>query len=282
MLVLPAAYTVLKPFNNNVVLAQHEGIEKILIKKGIGFGAKAGDQIPADTVFERVFVIENPETKQRFNQLITEIDDRLVGICEEVLHLISSATGELDEEMHVRLTDHIAFTVYRLKNNDQIENPFMIEIETLYPQELAIAKEATRLLEKALDLPIPEEEAGFIALHIHSLKTKDRLSNTVKYAYLCNSAVEIIEDELKVEIDRKSIDYARFASHIRYAVERILKKIAIKNELLPIIKKTYKSSYRLAKMVAAMMEEELYAPVPEEEVGYLTLHIERLKNALDN
>ena len=33
------------------------------------------------------------------------------------------------------------------------------------------------------------------------------------------------EDELGIEIDRKSIDYARFASHIRYAVERILKKI---------------------------------------------------------
>lgn len=279
---MPATYTVLKPFNNNVVLAQHKGIEKILIKKGIGFGAKAGDQIPADTVFERVFVIENPETKRRFQQLITEIDDGLVGTCEEVIHLISSATGELDEEMHVRLTDHIAFTVFRLQNNDQIENPFMVEIETLYPQELAIAKEATQLLEKALNMRIPEEEAGFIALHIHSLKTKDRLSNTVKYAYLCNSAIEIIEDELKVEIDRKSIDYARFASHIRYAVERILKQISIKNELLPVIKKTYKSSYRLAKQVAAMMEEELYAAVPDEEVGYLTLHIERLKNALDN
>ena len=46
-LALPADYIVLKPFNNNVVLAQHEGIEKILIKKGIGFGAKVGEQIPA-------------------------------------------------------------------------------------------------------------------------------------------------------------------------------------------------------------------------------------------
>ena len=283
VLILPADYAVIKAFNNNVVLAKHQGIEKILIKKGIGFGAKAEDRIPSDTNFERVFVIENPEINQRFKQLINRIDNRLVGTCEEILHLISSATGELlDEEMHVRLTDHIAFTVFRLQNNDQIENPFMIEIETLYRKELEIAKEAIKLLEKALKLQIPEEEAGFIALHIHSLKTKDQLSNTVKYAYICNSALEIIEDELEIEIDRKSIDYARFASHIRYAVERILKQIAIKNELLPVIKKTYKGSYRLAKQVGKMMEEELYATVPEEEVGYLTLHIERLKNALDN
>jgi len=87
---------------------------------------------------------------------------------------------------------------------------------------------------------------------------------------------------LAIEVDRKSLDYARFASHIRYAVERIIKGKPIKNELLPAIKRTYKDSYRMAKMVGKMMAEELYADVPQEELGYLTLHIERLKNALDN
>lgn len=191
-------------------------------------------------------------------------------ICEE--------TGEkLDEEIHIRLTDHIAFTVFRIQNDDKIDNPFMVEIETLYEKEVEIAEQAIELLEETLGIRIPHEEAGFIALHIHSLKTKDSLSNTVKYVYICNSAAEVIEDELGIEIDRKSIDYARFASHIRYAVERILKKVEIKNELLPAIRKTYKHSYRLARLVGRMMEQELYASVPDEEIGYLTLHIERLK-----
>ena len=276
-------YEIIKPFNNNVVLAKQHGTEKILIKKGIGFSAKAGDRIPVETDFERVFVIENPETSRKFNQLISGIDHQLVGLCEEVLHLICSATGEnLDEEMHIRLTDHIAFTVFRLQKNDRIDNPFLIEIETLYSKEMNIAREAIAILEKALGLRIPDEEAGFIALHIHSLKSKDQLSNTIKYAYICNSALEIIEDELGIEIDRRSIDYARFASHVRYAVERILKNIAIKNDLLPSIRKIYKDSFGLAKTVAAMMEEELYAKVPEAEVGYLAMHIERLKNAIDS
>lgn len=276
-------YEIIKPFNNNVVLAKQHGTEKILIKKGIGFGAKAGERIPAETDFERVFVIENPETSRKFNQLISGIDHQLVGLCEEVLHLICSATAEnLDEEMHIRLTDHIAFTVLRLQRNDRIDNPFLIEIETLYSKEMKIAREAIAMLGKALNLQIPDAEAGFIALHIHSLKSKDKLSNTIKYAYICNSALEIIEDELGIEIDRKSIDYARFASHVRYAVERILKNIAIRNDLLPTIRKIYKDSFGLAKTVAAMMEEELYAKVPEAEVGYLAMHIERLKNVIDS
>lgn len=276
-------YEIIKTFNNNVVMAKQHGIEKILIKKGIGFSAKAGDRIPVNTEFERVFIIENPETSLKFNQLISGIDQQLVGICEEVLHLICSATGEKpSEEMHIRLTDHIAFTVLRLQKNDLIENPFLVEIETLYRKEMEIAREAVALMEKELGLCIPEEEAGFIALHIHSLRSKDKLSNTIKYAYICNSALEIIEDELGIEIDRRSIDYARFTSHVRFAVERILKNISIKNDLLPAIKKTYKDSFRLAIAVATMMEKELYTAVPEGEVGYLAMHIERLKNAIDS
>ena len=184
MLFLSADYNVIKVFNNNVVLAKNLGTEKILIKKGIGFSTKAGDRIPINTDFERVFVIENPETSSKFNQLITRVDDKLVGICEEILHMICLATGEkLDEEMHIRLTDHIAFTIFRIQKNDKIDNPFMIEIETLYSKEMELARQAIKLLEKALNISIPDEEAGFIALHIHSLKTKDKLSNTIKYAF---------------------------------------------------------------------------------------------------
>lgn len=39
---MPADYDVIKVFNNNVVLANHLGTEKVLIKKGIGFSNKAG------------------------------------------------------------------------------------------------------------------------------------------------------------------------------------------------------------------------------------------------
>ena len=177
------------------------------------------------------------------------------------------------------MIDHIAFTLHRIKNNDKIENPFLIEIETLYGKEMEIAKKAMKILEKSVGVPIPEGEIGFIALHIHSLKNRGKLSNTIKYAYLCNSAIELIEDGLRIEIDRKSIDYARFVTHVRFAVERILKNIPIKNELLPSIKKTYKESYKLAKQLTKLIESEIYLPVSEEETGYLTMHIERLKNA---
>ncbi len=275
----PTQYFVVKVFNNNVILAKSENTEKILIRKGLGFGKKEGDLVGTDSPFEKVFTIASSETSSRFNQLITQINAPLVGICEEIIAMISTETGQpVGDEIHVRFIDHVAFAVYRLKNNDKIENPFMIEIETLYPREVELARRAVTILEKSIGINFPESEVGFIALHVHSLKNQGKLSNTIKYTYLCNSIMEIIEDELDLEIDRKSIDYARFITHLRFAIERITQNIPIKNDLLSSIKKMYKISFRLAKKVAALIAEETNLKVTEAEIGYIAMHIERLKN----
>lgn len=275
----PEDYEVLKVFNNNVVLTRHNGKEKILIDKGLGFGKKAGDIIHRNSAFEKIFILENIETSYKFSQLITRVDDSLIGTCEEMLSMISCEYNDpLDEDIHIRLIDHIAFTLYRIERNDEIQNPFMVEIETLYEKEMNIARRAVKLLEKNTGVSIPEDEIGFIALHIHSAKNKGKISNTIKYAYICNSAVELIEDELHFKIDKKSIDYARFVTHIRFALERIMKKIPLKNELLSSIKRTYRTSYKIAKKIADLIETEIYMKVSNEEIGYIAMHVERLKN----
>lgn len=280
--VLPEAghgYEVVKVFNNNVLLAKHHGAEKILIKKGLGFGRRTGDRIDEATVFDKIFGMESHETSAKFDQLMEAVDPDLIGLCEEVLCMISTEIDDpVNAETHIRLIDHIAFTIYRLRRNDQIENPFIVEIETLYSREYAIARKAVAMLSEALKLEIPESEIGFIALHIHSLRNNGKLSNTIKCASICNSALELIESELRLSIDRKSIDYVRFISHIRFAVERITKNIPIRNDLLSSIKRTYKASYKLAQGISGLMAEELRLKVPDAETGYIALHIERLKN----
>lgn len=273
-------YAVLKVFNNNVVLVRHGDTEKIVIKKGLGFGKKEGSVIGQDTNFEKIFTLENSELSSKFIQLASKVDDSIVGICEEIIGMISSEVAEpLDDGIHIRLTDHIAFVIHRIQNNDAITNPFTVEIETLYPKEMEIARKAIFMLEKNTGLAIPDDEAGFIALHIHSARGIGKLSTSMKYAYLCSTLVEFIEDEIHIKIERRSIDYARFVSHIRFALERIIKNIPIKNELLPSIKRTYKDSYNVAKKAARIIEEELNIRVSDNEKGYLTMHIERLKNA---
>ncbi|MCY6369120.1 glucose PTS transporter transcription antiterminator GlcT [Clostridium ganghwense] len=273
-------YEIKKIFNNNVILVSQNGEEKIILRKGLGFGKKTGDIISGDTPIEKIFVIKDEGNSSKFNQLLTKVDEDIVGMCEEIILMVSHKLNEeLNEKIHISLIDHIAFTLQRLKKNDEIINPFLVETETLYRKEFQIAEKAIRIIENYTGIKVPDGEIGFITLHIHSARNKGNLSNTVKYTFLCNSIVEFIEDSLNIYIDRQSLDYARFLTHIRFAIERILTSNPIKNELLSVIKKQYKQSYKLAKNVAKIIEREIEIKVVEDEIGYISIHIEKFKNS---
>lgn len=274
-------YTVIKIFNNNVLFVSQDTNEKILFGKGIGFGKRTGDTISHSISVDKIFTIEDSSNTHAFNELINRVDNDLIGLCEEVICMISNELNEeLNEKIHISLTDHITFTLKRLKENDEIENPFLVETETLYNREFEIARKAVKMIEDNLKISIPDGEIGFITLHIHSARNKGKLSNTLKYAFLSSTIIEFIEDTLNIEIDRQSLDYARFLTHIRFAIERILIENPIKNELLDVIKKQYSSSYKLAKKVAKIIERELHLKVVDDEVAYLAVHIQRFKSSV--
>ncbi|MGL4849850.1 MAG: glucose PTS transporter transcription antiterminator GlcT [Clostridium sp.] len=267
-----------KVFNNNIILVKSEGKEKILFEKGIGFGKKFGTVIEKGTEIDKVFIIQNEQNIENFNKVIERTDEKLLGLFEEIIYDISEELKEeLSENIHIGLVDHLAFAIKRLESGEEIQNPFLVEIETLYAQEFFLAKKASERLEKEVKIEVPDGEVGFIALHIHSARNNGKLSNTVKYSYLGNSIIELVEDELGIEIKRKSLDYARFLTHIRFAIERILTKNTIENELRGIIKLKYRESYKIASKVGKLLSNELDTVISEDEIAYITMHIERFR-----
>ena len=144
-------------------------------------------------------------------------------------------------------------------------------------EQFELAELVVQLLRKETKLNIPDGEIGFIAMHIHSARNQGKLSQTVKCAYLANSIVELIENERGIEIDRQALDYARFVTHVRFTVQRLTSNTPIPNELLSAIKRKYKESYALARKISKLIAFELeLAQVPEGEIGYIALHIEKL------
>lgn len=280
---LKGDYIVNKVFNNNIVLVTNGGKEKILFDKGIGFGKKFGDIIKKGSLVDKIFTIEDQLNVKNFNEIVSKNDIDFLALCEEIIYNISEALKEeLSENIHIGLIEHISFALKRLSNNEEIQNPFLVEIETLYSQEFELAKQAAIKIEKSVGIKMPDGEIGFIALHIHSARNNGKLSNTIKYTYIGNTITEYVEDELNIEIDRKSLDYARFLTHMRFAIERIMKKSLIKNDLLYIIKANYKKSYAVAKEVAKILEDELDVKVVEDEIAYIAMHIERFRVSIEN
>lgn len=272
---------IVKSINNNVLLVRDNGVEKILFEKGIGFGKKFGDVIVAGTEVSKIFVISDDRNKKNFNEIVSTVDNKLIGIFEEALSEIQDELGEeLNENIHIGLIEHLAFSVKRLKNDQEILNPFLNEVETLYSKEFELALKLARKIEEEIDIKIPDGEVAFIAIHIHSARNNGKLANTIKYAYLSNTIIEYVEDQLGIEIDRQSLDYTRFLIHIRFAIERVINNNKIQNDLKDIIKEKYSLSYKISKDIAKIISETLECEVCENEVAYITMHIERFRISL--
>lgn len=274
---------VVKVFNNNIVLVNSENKEKILFAKGIGFGKKKGSIIPSGTEIAKVFSIEDQENINNFKYITRNIDSDFWGVCEEGIYEISNQLNcELNERIHIGLIDHLFVAVERLKNDKEVENPFLVETQTLYPKEYELAEMISNMVGEHCHIKFPEGEIGFITLHIHSAINDGKVSNTVKNTYLSNVIVEHVENELNIKINRKSLDYARFCTHIKFAIQRIMENTTVNNELAKVIKDTYKESYKISENICKVIEEELKLKVSEDEIAFLTIHIERFRISSKN
>lgn len=277
-IVLKNSVVVVKVFNNNIILVRDKGIEKVLFEKGIGFGKKFGQTLEKGLSVEKLFRIENEENQKNMKEIIGRVDSEFFALCEESIAEIAEDLGEeLNENIHIGLIDHLSFAVKRIQNNEEMQNPFLVEIQTLYKREFNLAIKVARKITKEVNIEIPDGEIGFIALHIHSARNNGKLSNTIKYSFLSNIIVECVENRLDIEIDRASLDYARFLTHIRFAVERIVTDNRIRNELTKIIQKEYSLSYKIAEEVSKILQEELDKKVTKDEIACLAMHIERFR-----
>nr|WP_273701636.1 PRD domain-containing protein [Tepidanaerobacter acetatoxydans] len=92
--------------------------------------------------------------------------------------------------------------------------------------------------------------------------------------------VEIIEQELRLKLDRQDTNYARLIIHLRFALDRIDSEMTIKNPLLARIKEEFSESYKIATEIAEYIKERIGKEPPENELGYLALHIQRIKDSL--
>jgi transcriptional antiterminator len=274
-------FKVIKPFNNNVVFCIDIDSEKecILVGSGVGFSAKESKPLKNPEKVEKIFYLADENNKSRFAGISKEIDKSIIGITEEVILMaVKELNKEIDERIHITLLDHIAFTVERHKNGMSIINPFLAEIKTLYRKEYIVGLNALKKINERLNIELPEDEVGFIAMHLHAAINKVDVSRTAQSTTIINEVIQFLENKTQKIIDKESIDYVRLITHVRFALDRVEKNIPIKNILLSDIKEKFKGSYDLAVEIAIEIKKSYKIELPEDEIGYLAIHIEKISN----
>ncbi|WP_270406186.1 glucose PTS transporter transcription antiterminator GlcT [Paenibacillus timonensis] len=273
---------VAKVLNNNVIIANHpERGEVVVIGKGIGFNRKTGDSIPLEAV-EKMFILTNQQEQEQYKQLVPQVDEQLIEIIGEIIMYITRKTQtDLNEHIHIALTDHLAFAIKRAEQDIAFHNPFLFETKEIYPMEFELAEYAIGLIKERLGVDLGEDEIGFVALHINSAMTNRHISEVRGHAQLIADLVGIIEAELHFSILRHSLDYSRLLTHLRFAIERIRRgeQVSEVDKLEMLLKQEYPDLYSLAYKLTKVMEQRLKMPVYQAEVSYLTMHLHRVAPA---
>ena len=177
------------------------------------------------------------------------------------------------------LTEHINFAIERVSQGIEPQNALLWEIKRFYPQEFQLGIYALELIHDRLGILLPEDEAGFIALHFVNAEYGTDIRDAVKFPDQMQAIVDIVERELGILLDESSLHYERFMTHIKFLIQRIYRKELLSSEdreLSLMMQRKYPREYQCSVKVAEYIMQATGCRLSEEEIMYLSVHIRRV------
>lgn len=269
-----------KVINNNIISAyEKSGAEVIVMGRGIGFKKKQGEVVPADQI-SKIFRIKSRTLTEQFKELLANMPLERVRISDEIIsHAKDHLKLKLNQSIYVTLTDHINFAIERVSQGIEPQNALLWEIKRFYPQEFQLVIYALELIHDRLGILLPEDEAGFIALHFVNAEYGTDIRDAVKFPDQMQAIVDIVERELGILLDESSLHYERFMTHIKFLIQRIYRKELLSSEdreLSLMMQRKYPREYQCSVKVAEYIMQATGCRLSEEEIMYLSVHIRRV------
>lgn len=272
---------VIKVINNNLVQSQDESGQEVLVMGcGLGFKKKAGDAIEESKI-EKIYKYDEKDYLEQLKLLLSKTPLEHVQVANEIIHYAKFSLGKkLSDNIYITLTDHISFSIQRAKQGIEVSNALLWEIKRFYNHEYLVGKEALSIIERRLGIVLPEDEAGFIALHlVNASMDCMEMRQTTEMTKMIQNIVNIVKYHFQKELDEYSIHYERFLTHLKFLVNRILTGMEIEGddtEFLQVLKEQYKTEYQCALKVREYVKKEYGREMTEDELVYLTVHIKRI------
>lgn len=239
-----------KILNNNVaVILDKEGVETIVMGRGLAFQKRAGDLIDERKV-DKVFTLSGKEMNSKFQKLLTDMPLEYIVVSEKIIQLArSSLQKQITDNIYITLTDHIGAAIERYKEGSVLKNALLWDIKQFYPDEFKVALQALDIVNQECETALPEDEAGFIALHFVNAQMSevdDNMSIVHFMTRFIQDVTGIIRDSCQIEYNADSLEYYRFINHLKFLAQRLYLQKAYMdddNTLLDIVKKQYRKAF---------------------------------------
>lgn len=273
-----------KVINNNIVKSLDvDGHEVLVMGKGIGFKKSVGDTID-DTLVEKVYTSNADSNTNKLTQLLSNVRLEHLQVANEIIGFAKVSLGKkLNENIYLTLTDHIDYAIERHNSGLPVRNALLWEIKRFYNHEYLIGKEALNMISNRLDILLPEDEAGFIALHIVNAELDlSQVSQVSEMTKIIQKIINIVRYHYKTDLDEYTLNYERFITHLKFFVQRIFSGIELDKDkdegFLFMLKEKYQEEYLCALKIREYIGKEFGRDLQEDEMIYLTIHIRRITN----
>ncbi|MEY8308641.1 PRD domain-containing protein [Erysipelotrichaceae bacterium 51-3] len=266
---------VVRNINNNVaVCLDDQGHELIAIGKGIGF-KKAPYEISLDQIDETYYNLDS-----HYKSLLTEISPEILELAMKITNKGQRYLGiQIKPAFVFALADHIHSCIKNAQAGLFVSNPMSNEIRHLYEREYRLGQWAVKMMEKAGKVKLPSSEAGNIALHFLNAAqsiNEARKDDTERFV---DDITDIIESEMNLIIDRNSLNYSRFVTHLKYVLKRsnaMDKENSENARMFDEMYEQYPNLQNSIQKIKTYMTGELGVEPSKEEMLYLMIHLNRL------
>lgn len=275
---------IIKVINNNVISSEDDkGKEIVVMGKGIGFGKKAGEEIE-ETRIEKVFSLPDESTSQ-FMQVVKDMSYEYIRTAELVIAYARETLGyHLSKNIYVTLTDHLGYAIERKRQGIVVANELSWEMKKFYNAEFQVGLKALDIVKQELDVELPEDEAGFIAMHLVNAQMGGQMNQSRNMPAMIKDILNIVRYTFQVELDEKSLSYERFVTHLRFFVQRVISREDSERndeEFDQLIADRFPRSYECAQKIKSYMKKKLDYEVSDVEISYLAVHIHRVIHSMN-
>ncbi|MGL4654844.1 MAG: BglG family transcription antiterminator LicT [Sarcina sp.] len=281
-----AEYQIQKILNNNVILSTDLKSKKelILMGCGIAFKKKVGDDVDS-TLIEKKFNIEDRVVGDKIKTLISKIPNGIFQLAQDIIVKAEEELEiKLDKQIYISLADHLAFAIKRSKEGIVIKNPLLHEIKVVHKKEYKLGIWALEHIAKKAKIFLPDDEIGFIALHIVNASYKYGVQESQTITSIINDVLEDIVKYFDIELNEDDLNYDRLLTHLKFFAKRIIgeqKNVQSETSFIEIIKNSYSKSYRCATQIKKNIKKKYNYEINNDEIVYLSMHIERVIRAIE-
>lgn len=216
---------------------------------------------------------------------VDSISERLLGLIDkEKLIKVENALSHLEEELPYSLADsayiglvtHLALAVERVEKGENIHFDELTLNELMGTSEYEASQTIMERLKQTFQMEIPAAEIGYITMHLRGAKLRNSQDEflwpeNAELAATTQRLIQYCEERLGVPLRDDNSLFHGLLTHLEPALYRLKRKMEIRNPILDQIKANYAELFAVTKEAVARVFPELH--VPDEEVGYLVMHV---------